>query len=322
MEWLTTFLKDKKKVRDIRTGITLVFALSLGILYIGFWGNVQAATFDLGLIGGLTVVSIISTTIIRTAIMDRGEEDEREENEQLKGLEESISKIKFLKEEDETVYDFLDRYNDATQAKADRDYTELKIRQIRNRIRKLKTRRFIPQRLINRLQARLKRLEQQPLYYRWYKPITYQDLMRLDLEGWNKIVVRDRSHIRSNKRTRRTISTTLPRLITGAITSFAAIPFIVDDFWLVVRYYAMLAIIAGYTALKDYGWVRQHVKTVEVMLLENQMALMEEAKQWVRKFNKEAVVEVLVPRLETQRKLTYAGDLRLPINFQPIKALL
>jgi hypothetical protein len=321
MEWLTTFLKDKKKVRDIRTGITLVFALSLGILYIGFWGNVQAASFDLGLIGGLTVVSIVSTTIIRGAIMDRGEEDEREENQDLIKLESEIGRIKFLKEEDETVYDFLDRYNEQTQAKADRDYTDLKIRQIRNQVRKLKTRRFIPNQLINRLNAKIRRLEQQPLYYRWYKPITYQDLMRLDLEGWNKIVVRDRSHIRSNKRTRRTISTTLPRLITGAITSFAAIPFIVDDFWLVVRYYIMLAIIAGYTALKDYGWVRQHVKTIEVMLLENQLGLMSEAKQWVRKFNEVSKVEVVAPRLETQRKLTYAGSLKLPLGFEPIKAL-
>ena len=321
MEWLTTFLKDKKKVRDIRTGITLVFALSLGILYIGFWGNVQAASFDLGLIGGLTVVSIVSTTIIRGAIMDRGEEDEREENQDLIKLESEIGRIKFLKEEDETVYDFLDRYNEQTQAKADRDYTDLKIRQIRNQVRKLKTRRFIPNQLINRLNAKIRRLEQQPLYYRWYKPITYQDLMRLDLEGWNKIVVRDRSHIRSNKRTRRTISTTLPRLITGAITSFAAIPFIVDDFWLVVRYYIMLAIIAGYTALKDYGWVRQHVKTIEVMLLENQLGLMSEAKQWVRKFNEVSKVEVVAPRLKTQRQLIYSGSLKLPLGFEPIKAL-
>jgi len=179
MEKLVSFFNDEKLLKDIRSGVALTLALTLGFLYFGFADQVSLdALLNFG-IGALALISIVSVWIVRIDISFRAFDDEIGDN---KPLQDDIKLMKVEQDkitDYDTCIDYIKLYNNEQQALANKIKTEKAIMRLDNKILKAK----INEKPYDKFEHKIVSLKASPLVDKSYKPITLKQIKGYDQNG-------------------------------------------------------------------------------------------------------------------------------------------
>jgi len=232
-KWINDILSNEKLLRDIRTYVMVIIALSLAIIYWGFLSNFQWTGIQIQRVLGLTVVFATSIFIARAFAA------EMEENEELKLIEKQLFDEDVDIKNDELGIEYVAKFNKEGQDKANRIKTENTILKLMEKRREA-IRRGKP---TNVLDAKIEHLKQEPEVDTKYKPIRYTDLISkgATLNSGKDVLDRDMIYYDPVKQgnARSVISIFVRSLVPGSL----GIGFLISEPLInIVLYYAFLVI--------------------------------------------------------------------------------
>jgi len=279
-KWINDILSNEKLLRDIRTYVMVIIALSLAIIYWGFLSNFQWTGIQIQRVLGLTVVFATSIFIVRIEFKARAFAAEMEENEELKLIEKQLFDEDVDIKNDALGIEYVAKFNKEGQEKANRIKTENTILKLMEKRREA-IRRNKP---TNALDAKIERLKHEPEVDTKYNPIRYTDLISkgATLNSGKDVLDRDMIYYDPVKQgnAKSLITIFIRSLVPGSL----GIGFLISEPLInIVLYYVLLVIGFAWTISTQYVLTRQNTKTVYYSTRKNKLTLLREMKEYIQK---------------------------------------
>jgi hypothetical protein len=279
-KWINDILSNEKLLRDIRTYVMVIIALSLAIIYWGFLSNFQWTGIQIQRVLGLTFVFATSIFIVRIEFKSKAFAAEMEENEELKIIEKQLFDEDVDIKNDALGIEYVAKFNKEGQEKANRIKTENTILKLMEK-RRDAIRRGRP---TNALDAKIERLKSEPEVDTRYNPIRYTDLISkgANLKKGKDVLDRDMIYYDPVKQgNAKSLFTIFVRsLVPGSL----GIGFLISEPLInIVLYYVFLVIGFAWTISTQYVLTRQNTKTVYYSTRKNKLTLLREMKEYIQK---------------------------------------
>lgn len=278
-KWINEILSNDKLLRDIRTGVSVVVALSLAIIYWAFLENFSFTLPQLQKILALTFIFAISVMIVRIEFKFRAFTAEIESNEDLQKVEKELFEEDVNIKHDEYGIEFVGKFNKEGQEKANRLKTE-------NRILKLLEKR---RELIRRgkdtsaVDSEIERLKVEPEVDTRFKPIRYTDLISKASFTKNDKDVLDRDNIYYDPVRHGNIRGFFGTFLRSIIPGSLGIGFLLDEPLVnIVLYYLALLLAFAWTISTQYTATRKNTKTRYYETRKNKLVLLREMKNYIQ----------------------------------------
>jgi hypothetical protein len=191
-EWLDDFLNNEKLINDIKSGLVLIVAVGLPLLYFAYSENFKLDILLTIQFGILALFVVFGNVITWLEISDKAIRDEKLVNEELQKEEKlTIEKQQTLPRNIDDLIDFNVYYNETKQKNRNRKYTESKIERLRSKITNAK----VKGKPYHKYQQKIDNLKKNPLYDKSYKPVKIQNIISIEKRKENEIEGNDSLHV-------------------------------------------------------------------------------------------------------------------------------
>jgi hypothetical protein len=279
-KWINDILSNEKLLRDIRTYVMVIIALSLAIIYWGFLSNFQWTGIQIQRVLGLTFVFATSIFIVRIEFKSKAFAAEMEENEELKIIEKQLFDEDVDIKNDALGIEYVAKFNKEGQEKANRIKTENTILKLMEK-RRDAIRRGRP---TNALDAKIERLKNEPEVDTRYNPIRYTDLISKGANLKNGKDVLDRDMIYYDPVKQGNAKSLVSIFVRSLVPGSLGIGFLISEPLInIVLYYAFLVIGFAWTISTQYVLTRHNTKTIYYSTRKNKLTLLQEMKEYIQK---------------------------------------
>lgn len=271
------FLNNDTFISNARTTIIILFVLGSAAIYWGIYDSFQLGALLDPEISGLGFIGITNLRLTRYEITNRAMEDEYKENQELRSIDENISK-EIDKINIDRAIEIINNKNIEGRKKYNILYTQKIIQKLNHKIFKLKVRKKPVKNLIDRIAV----LKTEPIQIRWYNLLTpkYKDInihkfikkdknfKGVQMEGSSKYGYNPRS---DGKYTSWifTILNLLGLTTAGAFMFVYNIPLLT-----VIVYYGFLLMGMAWIIIRRYPKIRLLRKTREITTKNNKLELL------------------------------------------------
>jgi hypothetical protein len=278
-KWINEILGNDKLLRDIRTGVSVVVALSLAIIYWAFLENFSFTLPQLQKILALTFIFAISVMIVRIEFKFRAFTAEVESNEDLQKVEKELFEEDVNIKHDEYGIEFVGKFNKEGQEKANRLKTENRILRLLEKRRELIRR----GRDTSAVDSEIERLKVEPEVDTRFKPIRYTDLISKASFTKNDKDVLDRDNIYYDPVRQGNIRGFFGTFLRSIIPGSLGIGFLLDEPLVnIVLYYLALLLAFAWTISTQYTATRKNTKTRYYETRKNKLVLLREMKNYIQ----------------------------------------
>lgn len=278
-KWINEILGNDKLLRDIRTGVSVVVALSLAIIYWAFLENFSFTLPQLQKILALTFIFAISVMIVRIEFKFRAFTAEIESNEDLQKVEKELFEEDVNIKHDEYGIEFVGKFNKEGQEKANRLKTENRILKLLEKRRELIRR----GRDTSAVDSEIERLKVEPEVDTRFKPIRYTDLISKASFTKNDKDVLDRDNIYYDPVRQGNIRGFFGTFLRSIIPGSLGIGFLLDEPLVnIVLYYLALLLAFAWTISTQYTATRKNTKTRYYETRKNKLVLLREMKNYIQ----------------------------------------
>ena len=284
-KWVNEILNNEKMLRDIRTGVSVVVALSLAIIYWAFLENFDFTIPQLQKMVALTFIFAVSVMIVRIEFKSRAFTAELESNEDLQKVEKELFDEDVNIKQDEYGIEFVGKFNKEGQDKANRLKTENRILKLMEKRRELIRR----GREASALDAEIERLKVEPEVDTRFKPIRYTDLISKASFMKNDKDVLDRDNIYYDPVKHGNIQGFFGTFLRSIVPGSLGIGFLLDEPLInIALYYLALLIAFAWTISTQYTTTRKNTKTRYYETRKNKLVLLREMKSYIEQRVQEA----------------------------------
>lgn len=277
-QWINEILNNEKLLRDIRTGASVIVALSLAIIYWAFLENFSFTLPEIQKIAALTFIFAISVMIVRIEFKARAFTAELESNEDLQKVEKELFEEDVNIKHDEYGIEFVGKFNKEGQDKANRLKTENRILRLMEKRREL-IRRGKP---TISLDDEIEKLKVEPEVDTRFKPIRYTDLISKASFMKNDKDVLDRDNIYYDPVRHGNIKGFFGTFVRSIIPGSLGIGFLLEEPLVnIVIYYLALLLAFAWTISTQYTTTRKNTKTRYYETRKNKLVLLREMKLYI-----------------------------------------
>lgn len=286
-EKINDFFGNDELMANIRSGVVLLLAIGLGLLYFGLYNSFDIKALISVKTIGLTVIAMMSNWLWRIDIEIRAFNDELRDNEILAQVENDIETESNNFDDYDSALEYVKEWNDKQQDLYNKLKTEERIRVLtqQSRYNKIRPKRFWhkikkPRSNYNIAQE-IERLEVNPLIDKSFKPITVNQLISVQKIKKNN-ERKGQDSIEYNPKREGTAKSLLFSLFKFVgIGGGGGLAFgITDNPKSILIYYVLLLIALALTTFKRYPKVRKNTKTTYLQTRKNKLKLIQDMKQF------------------------------------------
>lgn len=278
-EWLDDFLNNEKLINDIKSGLVMIVAVGLPLLYFAYSENFKLDTLITIEFGILALFVIFGNILTWLEVSDKAIRDEKLVNEELQREEKlTIEKQNTLPKNIDDLIDFNIYYNETKQKNRNRKYTENKIERLQSKITNAK----VKGKPYDKYQRKIDNLRQNPLYDKTYKPVKIQNIISIEKRKENEIEGNDSLHV--NLKTYGWKSFAIKQFIKSLGIGGSGL-FILgfSDTWETIAAFYIIYIVALLLiVLFRYPSIRKLTKGFYILTLKNKRNYIDEYHEWVK----------------------------------------
>ena len=274
------YITDEEFLKNIRTSLIVLFAMSFGFMYFGFITNINWNAIFTFEISGMAISLFLSVYIPRLEIKHRAIDVSKRKNDLVIKLDKEIQQEIDNVNDIDKVIEFTDQFN-LTETNRIRSK---KLVKKRDKINKKITHRKLRKKDYTKYSQKLERLQLENMSVWNYNPIKYSDLLG-DSSSSSKSNVRDRKSINYNP------------LLDGEVTviiltvlkfcGFAggiSMPFILNvPITTIIAYYSILAISLGIGLPKVYLTTKLRMVTRYLPKRKEKLLVLKALNEYIKK---------------------------------------
>jgi hypothetical protein len=191
-EWLDDFLNNEKMINDIKSGLVLLVAILLPLLYFAYSENFKLDALLKVEFGILALFVVFGNMMTWLEISDKAIRDERDNNEEVRNAEQlTIDKQNTLPKNVDDLIDFNIYYNENKQHNRNKQHTEKRIEKYQSKITNLK----VKGKSYQKYQNKIDNLRKNPLYDKSYKPVQIKNIITIEKRNTNEVEGNDSLHV-------------------------------------------------------------------------------------------------------------------------------